>query len=216
MNLRLPPVYPILDTASLARAGFTVSEAAEALLEGGAEILQYRHKAFWSRGVYAEAERIAVLCWEARVPFVVNDRADCAAMLGAALHLGQEDLAPADARRVVGPSAVVGFSTHTPDQMRAARDEPVDYVAFGPVFATASKERPDATVGLAGLGTARALTPRPLVAIGGITLDNAAGCWNAGADSIAVIAGLIPETCTRGALRARMMDWRQVGVNHVG
>src|SRR5690348_7305629 len=132
MVLTLPRVYPILDTASLDRAGIGIREAAEALLEGGAEILQFRHKTFWTREAFAEAERIAALCRDAHAQFIINDRADYAALLGAGLHLGQDDLSPADARRVVGPAAVTGFSTHNPEQLRAAEAEPVDYVALGP------------------------------------------------------------------------------------
>lgn len=202
--MRLPPVYPILDTASLSRTGLTVGELAEAFLEGGAQILQFRHKTFWSRETFADSENLARLCREAGAHFVINDRADYAAMLGAALHIGQQDLTPADARRVIGADAMLGFSTHNPEQMRAAESEPVDYVAFGPVFATASKHRPDATVGLEALRIVRALTSRPLVAIGGITPENAAACRNAGADSIAVIAGLMPAECTKATLRERM------------
>ena len=109
----------------------SVIDAAEAVLEGGAKILQFRHKAFWSRGTFAEAERVANLCREAGAEFIVNDRADYAALLKAGLHVGQDDLTPDDARRVIGNEALIGFSTHTPDQMRAAGNEPVDYVAFG-------------------------------------------------------------------------------------
>ena len=206
----LPRLYPILDTASLSARGFDPVDAAAAFLEGGAEILQLRHKSFWSRDVYAQAERIAALCRDARVPFVVNDRADYAALLGAGLHVGQDDLAPADARRVIGPAALLGFSTHNPDQMRAADAEPVDYVAFGPVFPTATKDRPDPTVGTEALRTVRALTNRPRVAIGGITRANAEACWSAGADSVAVIADLLPLSCTKQALRDRMAEWRQL------
>jgi thiamine-phosphate pyrophosphorylase len=137
----------------------------------------------------------------------VNDRADYARLLHASLHLGQDDLLPADARLVIGDEAQIGFSTHNPDQMRAAAFEPVDYVAFGPVFTTASKERPDPTVGIAGLRTVRGLTEKPLVAIGGITRANAALCWNAGADSVAIIADTLPDPCTQRALRERMEEW---------
>ena len=205
----LPRVYPILDTVTLDRLGLDCITAAEALIEGGARILQIRHKSFWSRETFTIAEQISALCRSANVLFVVNDRADYAAILNAALHLGQEDLTPADARRVIGPSAILGYSTHNPDQMRAAENDPVDYLAFGPVFATVSKERPDPTVGIAGLKAVRALTPRPLVAIGGITRDNAVSCWNAGADSVAVIADLYPNPCTKITLRDRMTEWQK-------
>jgi thiamine-phosphate pyrophosphorylase len=182
----------------------TVLEVAEALLAGGAEILQFRHKDFWSRETFAMAEQVACRCADAGVQFIVNDRADYAGMLGAGLHLGQDDLTPVDARRVIGGEASLGFSTHNPDQMRAAQTEPVDYVAFGPVFVTASKERPDATVGLEGLTLARAITRKPLVAIGGITLESAAACWSAGADSVAIIGSLFHGGCTTAAVRDRM------------
>jgi thiamine-phosphate pyrophosphorylase len=91
--------------------------------------------------------------------------------------------------------------------MRAAASDPVDYLAFGPVFTTASKERPDPTVGIAGLRTVRGLTEKPLVAIGGITRENAALCWSAGADSVAIIADMLPNPCTQRALRDRMEEW---------
>jgi thiamine-phosphate pyrophosphorylase len=210
LKLRLPLVYPILDTVAIARTGLNAVEAAEALLEGGAEILQYRHKAFWSRDTLAEAETIARLCRGAGALFIINDRADYAAMLGAGLHVGQEDLTPADARRVIGSEAILGFSTHDPGQMTAAQSEPVDYVAFGPVFATDSKERLAATVRVAGLAAVRALTSKPLVAIGGITQDRAPACWNAGADSVAIIGGMMAQVRTRTALRDRMTEWRRL------
>jgi thiamine-phosphate pyrophosphorylase len=208
--MTLPRVYPILDTAALDRAGIGIVEAAEAFLEGGAEILQFRHKAFWSREIFAEAEKLAGLCRQANGLFIVNDRADYAALLGAGLHLGQDDLAPTDARCVVAAGTAIGFSTHNPDQMRAAESEPVDYVAFGPIFQTASKEQPDPTVGIETLRTVRALTRRPLVAIGGITRDNAALCWKAGADAVAIIADLLPLSCTKQTLRDRMSQWQRL------
>jgi thiamine-phosphate pyrophosphorylase len=94
--------------------------------------------------------------------------------------------------------------------MRAAESEPVDYVAFGPIFQTASKEQPDPTVGIETLRTVRALTRRPLVAIGGITRDNAALCWKAGADAVAIIADLLPLSCTKQTLRDRMSQWQRL------
>jgi thiamine-phosphate pyrophosphorylase len=210
-ELRLPRVYPILDTASLDRFALPWPEAAEALLEGGAGILQFRHKEFWSGEVVEAAERIGELCRQAGVPFVINDRADYAAMLGAALHLGQDDLTPADARTVMGPDAIIGYSTHNPQQVAAAQPEPVDYVAFGPIFGTSSKKRPDSTVGIVGLQAVRKLTELPLVAIGGVTLENAGSCWAAGADSVAIIAGLLCAPYTRLSLRRRMEEWLAPG-----
>jgi len=208
-------LYPILDTALLERLDIDVRIAAEALLEGGAEILQFRHKSFWNRGTVENAEAVAGRCAGAGVPFVVNDRADYAALIATTssgqigLHLGQEDLAPADARLVTGEHVFIGFSTHNPAQARAAEAEPADYVAFGPVFGTTSKLRPDPEVGLAELAAARKLVSKPLVAIGGITRDNAQYCLDAGADSVAVIADLLPQPCTKEALRDRMIEWLQ-------
>lgn len=189
------------------RVSFHPVHAAGALLEGGARILQFRHKGFWSREVFAQAEEIAALCQGTTADFIVNDRADYAGLLDAGLHLGQQDLLPADARSVIGAAPAIGYSTHSADQMRAAASEPVDYVAFGPVFSTASKDRPDPTVGIEGLRTVRGLTSKPLVAIGGITLENVPLCWSAGADSVAIIAGMLPNPCTKMSIRDRMAEW---------
>ena len=209
-SFTLPAVYPILDTGTLESLGLDSFTAAEVLIDGGARILQLRHKTFWSRETFKLTERIVELCRANGVLFVVNDRADYAAVLVTALHVGQEDLTPSQARRVIGPAAVVGYSTHNSAQMGAALNEPVDYLAFGPVFPTVSKERPDPTVGIAGLKAIRALTRKPLVAIGGITRDNAFTCWNAGADSVAIIADLYPTPCTKTTLRDRMTEWQSL------
>ncbi len=191
----------------LARLEFDPVSAAAALLDGGARILQFRHKGFWSRDVFAQAQEIAALCQSVDAPLIVNDRADYAGLLHAGVHLGQDDLLPGDARTVIGRKAIVGFSTHNPVQVCAGQTEPVDYIAFGPVFTTASKKRPDPTVGIEGLRTAHEINSKPLVAIGGITRDNASNCWDAGADSVAVIADLLPHPCTPRTLRERMEEW---------
>lgn len=205
--LSLPRIYPIVDTATLERHAFPALHAAEAFLEGGAKILQYRHKAHWTRDTFEEAQLIAGLCREAGATLILNDRADYAALLNAGLHVGQEDLPPLAARAVLPPGSIVGFSTHSPAQMAVAQIEPIDYVAFGPVFPTASKHRPDPTVGLKTLRQVRVMTALPLVAIGGITLENAASLFDAGADSVALIAALVPESCTKQSLRTSMSDW---------
>ena len=127
--------------------------------------------------------------------FIVNDRADIARLARAAgVHVGQDDLTPAEARDVVGPGAIVGVSTHNESQVRTALDAPVDYLAIGPVFETGSKDRPDAVVGVDGVRSAAALTAArewPLVAIGGITVERAAAVLEAGATSLAVISDLL-------------------------
>ncbi len=185
------------------------------MLEGGAEILQYRHKGFWSRGRFQEAREIALLCRTAAVPFVLNDRADYTAILNhegipAWLHVGQDDMSPLDARVVIGPVAQLGFSTHNREQMSAAAEEPVNYVAFGPVFGTTTKEHPDPATGIAALLHVRAITRLPLVAIGGITLENAAACRAAGADSVAVISALMPRPFSLPGVTERMREWQRV------
>jgi thiamine-phosphate pyrophosphorylase len=200
----LPRFYPILDTEAAARYGINPVYAAEEILAGGAQILQFRHKGFFTREVFAAMERISELCCEARVPFVVNDRADLARLVNAALHLGQEDLPPSMARRVVGAQTLVGFSTHNEAQLVAAADEPANYLALGPIFGTASKVNPDPVVGLEGLRRLRPLTERPLVAIGGITRENARAVLEAGADSVAVIGDVFPED---GNLKRRIEEW---------
>ena len=204
MMLRLPAFYPILDTEVGARRGIDPVSAAASILEAGAQVLQFRHKGFLSREIFKQMERIAALCREARVLFVVNDRADLAALMGAALHLGQDDLPPAAARRVTGAETLIGFSTHNERQLRAAQTEPVDYLALGPIFGTSSKQNPDPMVGLDELRRLRPLTALPLVAIGGITRDNARGVLAAGANSLAVIGELFPQD---GNLRRRVEEW---------
>ena len=207
--MTLPAIYPILDTITLAHRGLTVLPVAEAWLGGGAGILQFRHKGSWSRDVFQQAEQVAALCRAHKALFLVNDRADMAALLGAGLHVGQDDLAPADARRIIGAHALLGFSTHNARQLAAAAAEPVDYLAFGPIFPTASKDNPDPVTGLDKLRQCRAMTRKPLVAIGGITCENAPAVFEAGADAVAVIGGMLPEPCTAQSLRKRMEQWQQ-------
>ncbi|HXA52349.1 MAG TPA: thiamine phosphate synthase [Candidatus Acidoferrum sp.] len=205
--MKLPAIYPILDSESLERRGLALATAAASLLEGGAGILQIRHKAHWSRSFFDSARDVARLCREAGADLIVNDRADFALLLEAGLHLGQDDLPPRDARRLTGPDTVIGYSSHNLEQLAAAGGEPVDYVALGPIFATGSKRNPDPVVGLEQLQHLRGLIEKPLVAIGGITLENAAQVFGAGADSIAIISGLFPDSSTAQSLRIRMEAW---------
>src|SRR5262249_19048489 len=163
-----PRFYPILDTEAAARRGVDLLPAAAEILEGGARILQFRHKGIFTREVFDTLLQVRSLCRDAGAIFVVNDRADLAAIAGAVLHLGQDDLTPALARKITGDSSVIGYSTHNERQLREAAAEPCDYLALGPIFGTASKLNPDPTVGIAEMKRLRALTPKPLVAIGGI------------------------------------------------
>lgn len=193
---KLPRFYPILDTAALSKRECPVLSAAEGLLDAGVRILQYRHKGDWTQSHFDEAGQIAKLCHDAGVLFVLNDRADFARLIGAALHVGQDDLPPAAARRVISDE-VMGFSTHNRAQLARGDQEPVEYLSIGPIFATNSKAHPDPEIGLDNLRELRGLTEKPLVAIGGITLLNAADVLAAGADSVAVISALFAETPTR-------------------
>ncbi len=204
---RLPRLYAILDTASLEARGLGVECAARAMLEGGASLVQLRHKGHWSRALYAQARAIARACAEEGAGFVINDRADLAMLLGAGLHAGQDDLPPREARRLIGPDAMLGFSTHNARQLSEAGGEPVTYLALGPIFATRSKENPDPEVGLEQLRECRARVEQPLVAIGGITRENAPAVWAAGADAVAVIGDLLPEPLSARSLRERVEEW---------
>ena len=207
--MKLPRVYPILDTEVLSSRGITLEAAAGAVLEGGAGILQIRHKGHWSRGIFESSRQVARLCREGGVQFIVNDRADFALLLDAGLHIGQDDLQPRDARKVTGPDTVIGFSSHNAAQLTAAGGEPVDYIALGPIFATSTKRNPDPVVGVGELRRCRGLIDKPLVAIGGITCENAQEVWKAGADSVAIVGALLPPVSGARFLRERMEEWQR-------
>jgi thiamine-phosphate pyrophosphorylase len=173
-----------------ARAGWTAAALADAFLDGGVRFLQLRAKSLSGADFLDAAREIVALAHRRGASLIVNDRADIARLAGAdGVHLGQDDLPPAAARAIVGPSAMIGRSTHTVAQLEAAAREPVDYVAIGPVFGTATKATGYDAVGLDMVRRAAAFG-RPLVAIGGITIDNAASVIAAGAASVAVISDL--------------------------
>jgi thiamine-phosphate pyrophosphorylase len=183
-----PSLYAILD-AEL--AGGEISSIAEALASSGVEIIQYRNKRASSLAAYTDCVRLADLLSD-RSRFIVNDRADFAALCGAGgVHIGQEDLPVEAARAVCGYERWVGISTHNLAQFEAATQTSADYVAVGPIFATATKNDPDPVVGVDFVRRVRSMTSKPIVAIGGITLENAEEVFRAGADSIAVIRDLI-------------------------
>ncbi len=185
-----PFVYPILDLQTLGET--PVEAAAAALVAGGARLVQLRGKDVGDHALLDAVRRALPIVRGAGGRLVVNDRADVALMAGAdGVHVGQDDLPPRECRRLLGERALVGWSTHGIEQLRGAAGEPIDYVAFGPVFATATKRDPGPVVGLEGLREARRHTPLPLVAIGGITRANAADVVAAGADGVAAIADLL-------------------------
>lgn len=206
---RLPRFYPILDTAVLAERACPVLMAGETLIEAGTRILQYRHKDTWTQTHFDEAKQLAQLCDESGILFVLNDRADFARILRVALHVGQNDLSPVAARRVISDE-VMGFSTHNREQLARGDEEPVEYLSIGPIFPTRSKLKPDPVVGLDRLKELRDVTEKPLAAIGGITLENAAQVLEAKADSLAVISGFLPPACTRKALKSSAEEWLRV------
>jgi thiamine-phosphate pyrophosphorylase len=203
--MNLPAFYPVLDTGACLARGLDPVTTARQILDGGARILQFRHKQFLSRQAYGWLELIAQHSQNSGALLVVNDRADLAALFHAALHVGQDDLPPSAARRLF--NGALGLSTHNESQLRAAADEPLDYIALGPILATGTKENPDATVGVAELARLRPRTTRPLVAIGGITRANAESVREAGADSVAVIADLFPDD---GCITRRTADWMRL------
>ncbi len=189
MRLVLPRLYVILDAALL-----TVSEVecAQKLADAGVRLLQYRNKSASSRTLFESSSRIASLLIPRGVTLVVNDRADVAYLTGASgVHVGQEDLGVEAARSVVGGEKLVGVSTHNLEQFQQAATTSADYIAVGPVFSTSTKANPDPVVGTDFLRQARPLTDKPIVAIGGITLERAAEVIQAGADSVAVISDIL-------------------------
>ena len=209
MQQPLPPLNAILDADVAARAGWTLFDLASACLNGGARFLQVRAKAASGARLFDETSAIVALAHASSAIVIVNDRADIARLAGAdGVHVGQNDLAPAAVRPIVGTERIVGVSTHTIEQIDAAVLEPVDYVAVGPVFGTSTKLSAYEAVGLervreaARKAHARGL---PVVAIGGITIDRAADVIGAGAASVAVISDLLtggnPEVRVREYVR---------------
>jgi thiamine-phosphate pyrophosphorylase len=189
MRLVLPRLYVILDAALLTTPD---TDCAQKLAGAGVRLLQYRNKNASTRELFEASNRLASLLVPQGVTFFVNDRADVAALAGASgVHVGQEDLGVEAARSVIGPGKLVGVSTHNLEQFKRAAATSADYIAVGPVFATSSKANPDPVVGTDLLRQVRPLTDKPIVAIGGITLDRAMEAFEAGADSIAVISDIL-------------------------
>lgn len=188
--LEIPKLYPLTDAL---RSGLSHAEQVARLAEGGATFVQLREKHLAPREFYREAAAAMEVARARGVRLIINDRADIALAVGAdGVHLGQTDLPPEAARALLGPAAVVGYSTHSVEQAVAAARGPVSYVAIGPVFETGTKENPDPVVGLEGVRRVRAAVGRlPLVAIGGVTTENARAVLDAGADSVAVVSALV-------------------------
>ncbi len=187
-----PRLYAILDASVFPEAD-AMFVTADELAAGGITLLQYRNKSGNAREILEHAQELKRRVG-GRVKLIMNDRADlCLAADFNGVHLGQDDLSPEAARRIIGPDRWLGVSTHNPDQLAEADKTSADYLAIGPVFATSSKANPNPVVGLGGVRRVRTLTSKPLVAIGGITRANARSVIDAGADSVAVISDLIRE-----------------------
>ncbi len=193
--IELPRLYPILDAEALARTGVPLAAAARALYDAGVRWVQYRDKRASDADFGKRLRELRAIFPVGEAVLLVNDRVHLCGPAGAdGVHIGQEDMAPAEARRILGPHYLLGVSTHNPTQLSTAiATGAADYLAIGPVFATGSKENPDPVVGLEGVKAARTLTRLPLVAIGGITTGNARAAIEAGADAVAVISGLLPQ-----------------------
>jgi len=208
MKLTLPKIYPITDVRL---TGLSHAAQVERLIGGGATFIQLREKYASPQQFYDEAAKALVIARRSGVKIVINDRVDIALALRAdGVHLGQDDLPPAAARRILGENAIIGFSTHSVSQAIEAVGLPVDYVAIGPVYATETKENPDETVGTEGVRRVReAIGDFPLVAIGGVAPENSAEVFAAGADSLAVIKSvLFPPENIENNLRSWLSNLR--------
>jgi thiamine-phosphate pyrophosphorylase len=188
-RLAFPKLYVILDQALLQAPA---TQCADQLLAAGVRLVQYRHKTGSARESLHTSRELVSIAMPHCAQVIVNDRPDIAVLAGAAgVHVGQDDLDVEQARNLVGSAKWVGVSTHNVEQFRRAAATSADYIAVGPVFGTSSKANPDPIVGLALIRQVRALTAKPIVAIGGITLERAPEVIAAGADSIAVISDIL-------------------------
>jgi thiamine-phosphate pyrophosphorylase len=189
MRLVLPRLYVILDAALLT---VPETECARKFAEAGVRLLQYRNKSASSRQLFESSRRLSSQLAPQGLSLVVNDRADVASLVDAiGVHVGQEDLSVEAARQVIGTEKWVGVSTHNLEQFERAAATSADYIAVGPVFSTSTKANPDPVVGIDFIRRVRALTNKPIVAIGGITLDRAAEVIRAGANSVAVASDIL-------------------------
>lgn len=205
MNLVLPKIYPITDVSL---AGISHGEQVGRLIAGGATFIQLREKHASPRDFFEAAKPAIEIARKNNVMIIINDRVDIARALGAdGVHLGQDDLPPNAAREVLGPDAIIGFSTHSVEQAIDAAGLRIDYIAIGPIFETKTKENPDPIVGLDGLAEVKKnIGNIPLVAIGGIDLDNVLDVLAAGADSIALVSAIIGDPALISAKTAHLLN----------
>jgi thiamine-phosphate pyrophosphorylase len=205
VSLDLPKIYPITDTKL---SGLSHAEQVARLIEGGATLIQLRDKHAAPRDFYREAGAALQVARDHHARLIINDRVDVALALKAdGVHLGQTDIPVAAARRLLGQEAIIGLSTHNLRQATLATAERVDYLAFGPIFQTSSKQNPDPIAGLIALRKVSAIKGSlPLVAIGGITLSRALEVLNAGADALAVIAELVSDPTNIAENMSKMLS----------
>ena len=190
MEFQLPKIYPITDV-SITKLSHL--EQVKQLIAGGAKLIQLREKYASPNEFYESAQEVMDFVQQTEVKIIINDRIDIALAVKAdGVHLGQDDLSPASARELLGEDAIIGFSTHDVAQAIEATKFPLDYVAIGPIFATTTKENPDAVIGIDGLKSVRnAIGNFPLVAIGGIDFENYHAVLENGADSVAIISAIL-------------------------
>lgn len=190
--VNLPRIYPITDVSL---SCLSHAEQVERLIAGGATWIQLREKHASPRDFYEAAAEAIEVARPDYVKIIINDRIDIAFALKAnGVHLGQDDMPPDEARKILGKDAIIGFSTHTAEQALAASQLPVDYIAFGPIFPTQTKDDPDEVVGLDRLQEVRKIIgDTPLVAIGGINAANLRSVIGAGADSAAMIGAIVSD-----------------------
>lgn len=210
-KLTLPKIYPITDSrlSTLSHA-----EQVRELASAGSRFVQIREKFASPLAFYTQLLEAKKAADELGVTLVINDRVDIAIAAGIdSVHLGQDDLPPTAARKLLGDNAVIGYSTHSVEQAIEAAVLPIDYIAIGPIFTTNTKENPDPVVGLEGLSRVRkAIGDLPLVAIGGITLDRLSDVFSAGADSVAIIGGI--HNAGNIAVNYRELHAKAVNVKH--
>lgn len=192
MNFNLPKIYPITDTHI---SNLSHAEQVKRLVDGGAEIIQLREKWTSPKDFYEQAKEALEIARKSNVKIIINDRIDIALTLKAdGVHLGQDDILPEHARKILGEKVIIGFSTHNLQQVVEAVKFPIDYVAIGPVFATKTKENPDNIIGIKSIKNVReAIGDFPLVAIGGINLENFQEVLETGANSVAIISDLVSD-----------------------
>lgn len=204
--MRLPRIYPLTDDQL---SGLSLVQQVKLLSSGGASLIQLREKHMAAREFYEQAKAAVAVAARWGVQLLINDRVDIALAVGAhGVHLGQDDMPPDAARKLLSPDAMIGYSTHNIEQALAATKLPIDYLAIGPIFATTTKSDTAPVVGLDGLRVVReAIGEFPLVAIGGITHENAREVIQAGADSVAVISALLSNsTGITRATRSLLQD----------